>query len=63
MKVVLLVMAIALAGCGGDSTPSGGGCPQVACCKHCNSATSKPCGDTCITNADTCHVSCGCACY
>jgi hypothetical protein len=39
-------------------TTSGGG----SCCKHCGS-TSKPCGDTCISNSYTCHTPPGCACY
>lgn len=33
-----------------------------ACCKHCG-PTSKPCGDSCISNNKTCHVGQGCACY
>jgi len=31
------------------------------CCKYCGS-TSKPCGDSCISNAYTCSKPVGCAC-
>ena len=30
------------------------------CCKHCT--TGKPCGDTCISFSNICHVGPGCAC-
>jgi hypothetical protein len=30
------------------------------CCKHCT--TGQPCGDTCISRTNTCHVGGGCAC-
>jgi len=39
-------------------TPSKGG----GCCKICNPAKSKACGDTCITLSHTCHTAPGCAC-
>jgi len=40
------------------TAPAGGG---GACCKHCGT-TSKPCGDTCISNKFTCNTPPGCAC-
>ncbi len=36
--------------------------PSAGCCKHCNPAKSKPCGDSCISLSKTCHVGQGCAC-
>lgn len=41
-----------------SSTPSPS--PPPSCCKVCT--TGKPCGDTCISKDDTCHVGPGCAC-
>ena len=35
-------------------------CDTAACCKRCR--TGKPCGDSCIANNQTCHVTGGCAC-
>lgn len=37
------------------SGSSGGSCCQVC-------VVGKPCGDSCISRADTCHVPAGCAC-
>jgi hypothetical protein len=36
---------------------SGGGC-----CRYCDPAKSKPCGDSCISLSKTCHQPPGCAC-
>ncbi len=41
-----------------ESTSGGGG---GTCCKRCGT-TSKPCGDSCIPKANTCHQGPGCAC-
>lgn len=35
---------------------------QRDCCKYCNPARSKPCGDSCISLSKTCHNGPGCAC-
>lgn len=40
----------------------GGGGGGGGCCKHCNPARSKPCGDSCISLTKTCHKGAGCAC-
>lgn len=34
----------------------------AACCKYCNPAKSKPCGDSCISLDKTCQKGPGCAC-
>lgn len=34
----------------------------IACCKYCDPAKSKPCGDGCISLSKTCHQPPGCAC-
>lgn len=36
--------------------------PSGGCCKYCNPAKSKPCGDSCISLNKTCNVGQGCAC-
>lgn len=36
--------------------------PPRTCCKYCNPAKSKPCGDSCIGLNKTCNVGEGCAC-
>lgn len=41
---------------------SGGGGGGSGCCKTCNPAKSKPCGDSCISLSKTCHKGAGCAC-
>jgi hypothetical protein len=41
-------------------SPSPSPAPSPACCKICT--TGQPCGDTCISKSDTCHVGPGCAC-
>lgn len=33
-----------------------------SCCKRCNPAKSKPCGDSCIPISSGCEVGAGCAC-
>lgn len=43
-----------------DSGGGGGG--GSGCCKTCNPAKSKPCGDSCIALNKTCHKGAGCAC-
>jgi hypothetical protein len=43
-----------------DSGGGGGG--GSGCCKTCNPAKSKPCGDSCISLSKTCHKGAGCAC-
>lgn len=42
-------------------TPGSGGI-GVECCKHCDPAKSKPCGDGCISLGKTCNQPPGCAC-
>jgi hypothetical protein len=52
----LLSLVILLAACQQD-------CANVkrdGCCKVCK--TGKPCGDTCISEQDTCRTVGGCAC-
>ena len=36
--------------------------PSSGCCKRCDPAKSKPCGDSCISLDKTCHTPSGCAC-
>lgn len=52
--IPLMLLAAAAPGtlaCGDSSGP---------CCKVCKDG--KPCGDTCISKTETCHVGSGCAC-
>jgi hypothetical protein len=52
----LVAIALLLAACEQDcANPKRDGC-----CKVCK--TGKPCGDTCISEQDTCHTAGGCAC-
>jgi hypothetical protein len=55
LRVLPLVLVTA-------STPLVGACKDSTgpCCKTCR--TGKPCGDTCISKSETCHVGAGCAC-
>lgn len=52
--LIALLFTAGIAGC--DE------CKQVTgqCCKTCSG--SKPCGDSCIPNNQTCHQGAGCAC-
>jgi hypothetical protein len=52
----LFALAMLLAACEQDCASSQRG----SCCKVCT--TGKPCGDTCISEKDTCHTVGGCAC-
>jgi hypothetical protein len=36
--------------------------PAQTCCKYCDPAKSKPCGDSCISLTKTCNKGTGCAC-
>jgi hypothetical protein len=58
LRVVPLALITAstplVAACNDSSGPGSG------CCKICREG--KPCGDTCISKTDTCHVGAGCAC-
>ena len=53
----LFVLATLLAACEQDCANSS---KRDGCCKVCT--TGKPCGDTCISEADTCRTVGGCAC-
>lgn len=55
MPLVLVTASSPLLTACKDSSGPGGGC-----CKICR--TGKPCGDTCISRTETCHVGAGCAC-
>lgn len=63
LRSALLCLGFVLVGgCGTSEGPEPSGpSATAACCKHCG-ATSKPCGDTCISKDKTCHVGPGCAC-
>lgn len=54
LPVVLVTASTPLVSACNDSSGPGG------CCKVCKEG--KPCGDTCISKSDTCHVGAGCAC-
>jgi hypothetical protein len=54
---LLFALALILVGCEQDCANAK---RRDGCCKVCT--TGKPCGDTCISEQDTCHTAAGCAC-
>ncbi len=42
--------------------PTSGGGGGGGCCRYCDPAKSKPCGDACISLSKECHTPPGCAC-
>jgi len=60
-KSALLIILIALASCGGDSSSTPTSSSGQPCCKYCT-PPNQACGDTCIAPGLTCNKPTGCAC-